>query len=139
VGGNKIEYAGNTSTPTTNLTTAKPVLNSVVSTPNAEFATGNISDFYLFTNINECEYMWILIQFLNPEVMAAYELDDIIVDKRVLAKGNVRPATGWTACLQSTCSQSRAKRIPSVQKTSRYVVPRYAPRPFFIGGRRFRN
>jgi len=80
--------------------------------------------------------MWIPIQFLNPEVMAAYELDDIIGDEQVLAKAReCVPATGWTACLQSTCSQSRAKRIPSVQKNSRSVGPRYAPRPFFIGGR----
>jgi len=80
VGGNKIEYAGDTSTPTADLTTAKLVFNSVVSTPNVEFATGDISDFYLFTNMDESEYMWIPIQFLNPEVMAA------IVDERVLAK-----------------------------------------------------
>jgi hypothetical protein len=86
VGGNKIEYAGDTSTSTADLTTAELVFNSVVSTPNAEFATSDISDFYLFTDMDECEYMWIPIQFLNPEVMAAYELDDIIVDERVLAK-----------------------------------------------------
>jgi hypothetical protein len=66
VGGNKIEYAGDTSTPTADLTTAKLVFNSVVSTPNAEFATGDISDFYLFTDMDESEYMWIPIQFLNP-------------------------------------------------------------------------
>jgi hypothetical protein len=85
VGGNMIEYAGNTSTPTANLTTAKLVFNSVVSTPNAEFATGDISDFYLFTDMDKCDYMWIPIHFLNP-VMAPCELDDIIVDERVLAK-----------------------------------------------------
>jgi len=86
VGGNKIEYAGDTSTPTADLTTAKLVFNSVVSTPNAKFSTGDISDFYLFTDRDKCEHMWIPIQFLNPEVMAAYELDDSIVDERVLAK-----------------------------------------------------
>ena len=86
VGGNKIEYAGNTSTPTANLTNAKLVFNSVISTPNAEFATGNISDLYLFTDMDESEYMWIPIQFLNPEVMAAYKLEDLIVDGRVLAE-----------------------------------------------------
>jgi len=86
VGGNKIDYAGDTSMPTADLTTAKLVFNSVVSTPNAEFAAGNNSDFYLFTDMDKCEYMRIPIQFLNPEVMAAYELDDSIVDERVLAK-----------------------------------------------------
>jgi hypothetical protein len=61
VGGNKIEYADDTSTPTANLTTAKLVVNSVVSTPDAKFATGDISDFYLFTNMDKCKYMWIPI------------------------------------------------------------------------------
>ena len=86
MGGNKIEYAGDTSTPTADLTTAKLVFNSVVSTPNAEFATGDISDFYLFTDMDESEYMWIPIQFLNPKVLAAYELENLIVDGRVLAE-----------------------------------------------------
>jgi len=130
VGGNKIEYAGDTSTPTANLTTAKLVFNSVVSTPNAEFATGDISDFYLFTNMDESEYMWIPIQFLNPEVMAAYELEDLIIDGRVLAeisKGMYGlPQAGRLAYDQLVLN-------------SRFVAPCYAPRPFFIGGRRFRN
>jgi hypothetical protein len=86
VGGNKIEYAGDTSTPTADLTTAKLVFNSFVSTPNAEFATGDISDFYLFTDMGESEYMWIPIQFLNPEVLGAYELESLIVDGRVLTE-----------------------------------------------------
>jgi hypothetical protein len=85
VGGNKIEYAGNTLTPTADITTAKLVFNSVVSTPAAKFATGDISDFCLFTDMDKCEYMWIPIQFLNPEVIAAYELKDLIVDGVVLA------------------------------------------------------
>ena len=80
VGGNKIEYTGNTSTPTADLTTAKLVFNSVVSTPNAEFATVDISDFYLFTDMDESEYMWIPIQFLNPEVMAANSKTSFLTD-----------------------------------------------------------
>jgi len=86
VGGNKIEYAGDTLTPTADLTTAKIVFNSVVSTPDAEFVTGDISDFYLFTDMEENKYMWIPIQFLNAKVIAAYELKDLIVDGRVLAE-----------------------------------------------------
>jgi len=36
--------------------------------------------------MDKSEYMWLLIQFLNPEVMAAYELEDLIVDGRVQAE-----------------------------------------------------
>jgi hypothetical protein len=36
--------------------------------------------------MDESEYMWIPIQFLNPEALAAYELENLIVDGRVLAE-----------------------------------------------------
>ena len=45
VGGDKIHYDGPIGTPTTNLTTIKCLLNSVVSTPGAKFMAINISDF----------------------------------------------------------------------------------------------
>jgi hypothetical protein len=47
VGGNRIDYPGNVSTPTADLTTAKILINSVISTPGARFATADISNFYL--------------------------------------------------------------------------------------------
>jgi len=141
VGGNKIEYAGDTSTPTADLVTAKLVVNSVVSTPNAEFATGNISDFYLFTNMHKSEYMWIPIQFLNPEVMAAYELEDLIVDGRVLAE----ISKGMYAChrldgLHTTNLFSILSKTDTIRARELTVcgVTLRAP-SFFIGSRRFRN
>ena len=47
VGGNLLDYHGDTSTPTTDLTTTKIHLNSVISTPNAKFATADIENFYV--------------------------------------------------------------------------------------------
>jgi hypothetical protein len=47
VGGNLIQYDGNVSSPTADLTTAKLIFNSVLSTPDAKFMTIDIKDFYL--------------------------------------------------------------------------------------------
>ena len=46
-GGNRVDYQGNVSTPTSDITTVKILLNSVVSTPEAKFMTVDIKDFYL--------------------------------------------------------------------------------------------
>ena len=49
VGGDKIDYPFDVSTKTADLTTAKLLFNSVLSTPNARFLTANLKDFYLGT------------------------------------------------------------------------------------------
>ena len=49
VGGDRIEYDGNVSTQTADLTTVKTHLNSVISTPNGRYMTGDLKDFYLGT------------------------------------------------------------------------------------------
>jgi hypothetical protein len=86
VGGNRIDYAGDTSTPTTDPTTAKLVFNSTISTPGARFMTIDIKDFYLETQMEHFEYMWIPITLLDPEIMRVYDLDNLVVDGRVLAE-----------------------------------------------------
>ncbi|EJK62784.1 hypothetical protein THAOC_16590 [Thalassiosira oceanica] len=49
VGGNRINYTGEVGTPTAEMLLVKVMLNSVVSTPGAQFMTTDISDFYLAT------------------------------------------------------------------------------------------
>jgi hypothetical protein len=49
VGGNLIHYPDKVSTPSADLTTVKILLNSVISTPHARFATFDLKDFYLGT------------------------------------------------------------------------------------------
>jgi hypothetical protein len=49
VGGNLIDYPGNVSTPTADMTTAKILFNSVISTPDARFMCTDVKDFYLNT------------------------------------------------------------------------------------------
>jgi hypothetical protein len=47
VGGNCINCPGNKSTPTVNLTTAKLIINSTISTPGAKFLGIDLANFYL--------------------------------------------------------------------------------------------
>jgi hypothetical protein len=55
VGGNRIDYPDNVSTKTANLTTAKLLINSTISTPNAQYMTANLKDLYLGTAaMNTC-------------------------------------------------------------------------------------
>ena len=49
VGGDQLEFQGDTSTETAGLETAKMVVNSVVSTPDAKFMTIDISNMYMNT------------------------------------------------------------------------------------------
>jgi hypothetical protein len=49
VGGNQIEYQGDKSTRTAGLTTAKIIINSVISTLGAKFLVNDINNFYLNT------------------------------------------------------------------------------------------
>jgi hypothetical protein len=53
--GNLIQYDGNVSSPTADLTTAKLIFNSVVSTPDAKFMTIDIKDFHLNTPMDHYE------------------------------------------------------------------------------------
>ena len=49
VGGNSIDYPGEKRTPTTEITTIKIRLNSVVSTPEAKYLCTDVHNFYLNT------------------------------------------------------------------------------------------
>ena len=47
IGGNRINYPGDVSTPTADLLTVKLLINSIMSTKGAKFFTLDISNFYL--------------------------------------------------------------------------------------------
>jgi hypothetical protein len=57
VGGDQIEYPGDKSTRTAGLTTAKILINSVISTLGAKFLVIDINIFYLNTPLGRFEYM----------------------------------------------------------------------------------
>jgi hypothetical protein len=56
-GGDRVDYPGDTSTKTADLTTVKWHVNSVISTDGARYMTGDLKDFYLGTPMEHYEYM----------------------------------------------------------------------------------
>ena len=74
VGGDRINYSGDVATKTADITTAKLLLNSVVSTPNAKFMTLDVKNFYLNTPLKRYEYLRIPINLIPEEVIQQYQL-----------------------------------------------------------------
>jgi hypothetical protein len=88
VGGNRIDYPGETATPGADQTTVKLLVNSTISTPGGRYMCIDIKDFYLNTEMGRAEYMWISIDMLGADVIAAYQLEGYIVNNRVLVEIN---------------------------------------------------
>jgi hypothetical protein len=83
VGGDQIEYPGDKSTITAGLTTAKILINSVISTQDAKFLVIDIKNFYLNTPLGRFEYMVINLASLPQETIEKYDLNELAQDGRV--------------------------------------------------------
>jgi hypothetical protein len=73
-----INHPGEVSTKTANLCTAKLLLNSVISTPAAQFMTGNLKEFYLGTPMDRYEYMQVPIHMIPDDIIKIYNLTPLI-------------------------------------------------------------
>jgi len=80
VGGDRIDYAGNKSTPTADLVTAKLLINSTISTPKAIFYSIDLANFYLMTPMEEFEYMRLRIEIIPEEIIQKYNLQELVDD-----------------------------------------------------------
>jgi hypothetical protein len=69
-GSDKIEYHGSVTTKTADITTAKLLFNSVLSTPDAKFMTIDLKDFYLCSNLDVYKYVRIPTHILSPRIIA---------------------------------------------------------------------
>ena len=69
VGGDKINYPGETSTATSDLTTAKMVINSTISTPGARYCCLDVKKIYLGTPMSRYEYMRLPIGVVPDEII----------------------------------------------------------------------
>jgi hypothetical protein len=83
VGGDQIEYPGDKSTRTAGLTTAKILINSVISTQDAKFLVIDINNFYLNTPLGRFEYMVINLASLPQETIETYDLNELAQDGKV--------------------------------------------------------
>ena len=79
-GGKQIDYPGEVSTPTNDLTTAKCLVNSILSTSNAKGMCADITYFYFNTEMNRFEYMKVKEDFIPEEIREQYNLKDVVVD-----------------------------------------------------------
>jgi hypothetical protein len=75
VGGNLINYPGNTSTPTADMTTAKLLINSTISQPDAKWLGIDLKDFYLNTPMERREYITIPLNLIPDEIIQQYHLE----------------------------------------------------------------
>jgi hypothetical protein len=77
-GGNWINYPGNKSTPTANLTTAKLLINSTISTPGAKFLGIDLAKSYLNTPMPNPEYMHLCLDIIPDKIINHYNLCNIV-------------------------------------------------------------
>ena len=74
MGGNLIDYPYELTTRTADLTTTKLMWNSVISTPGAEYACGDIVNMYLKTSLDRPEYMRMPIKLIPQAIIDQYNL-----------------------------------------------------------------
>lgn len=74
VGGNLIDYPGDKSTRTADITTVKLLVNSTISTPKAELMCMDLKNFYLGTPLDRSEYMKVHISKIPAEIIKEYKL-----------------------------------------------------------------
>ena len=80
MGGDQDDYPFAVSTKTADLTTAKLLFNSVLSTPEAKCFGIDLKDFYLGTPMDRYEYMRVPIWMLPDAIVEQYNLTDLFDD-----------------------------------------------------------
>ena len=78
----------NVSTHTASMETIKTHWNSVISTPNAKYCTGDISNMYLMSDLINSEYVKFKVDMIPPHIIAHYKLKNLIHDGYIYAKIN---------------------------------------------------
>ena len=73
-----MEITGNINAPTASVTTAKCVLNIVVSTPGARCMLANIKHFYLNNILPDPEFMRITLKIIPQEIIDVYNLATLV-------------------------------------------------------------
>ena len=79
-GGNLIIYPGELTTRTADLTTAKVLWNSVVSTPGAKFMGIDIKSFYLTAPLDRYEYMKMPLSIFPEHTKKDYNMEANAID-----------------------------------------------------------
>jgi hypothetical protein len=83
VGGNLIQYPGDVSTRSADLTTSKYLWNSTISTEGAKYMCLDIKNFYLGTAMYSFKYMRVAIKLIPQEIIVQYNLLPMVSDGHV--------------------------------------------------------
>ena len=80
IGGDKVDYQGDVTTCTADLTTIKMHLNSTISTPDAKFMRLDLKNFYLNTPLDEHMFAHLAIKYIPKQFMDEYNIWDLVVN-----------------------------------------------------------
>jgi hypothetical protein len=80
VGGDRLDYSGNITTSTADITTFKVLINSTLSTEEAAMMMMNIKNYYIDTPLPRFEYMKMLLSHFPEEIIQKYNLNALAVD-----------------------------------------------------------
>jgi hypothetical protein len=80
VGGDRLDYSGDVTTSTADITTLKILINSTLSTEDAAMMMMDIKNYYLGTHLPRYEYMRMLFSRFPEEIVDKYNLKTLAVD-----------------------------------------------------------
>jgi hypothetical protein len=80
VGGDRLDYSGDTATSTADITTFKILINSTLSTTKAKMMMMDIQNYYLGTPLPAYEYMILPITILPLDIIEKYDLKRLAVN-----------------------------------------------------------
>jgi hypothetical protein len=80
VGGDMLDYSGDVTTSTADITTFKTLINSTLSTADAAMMMMDIKNYYLGTPFPHFEYMKMLLSRFLEEIVEKYNLDALAID-----------------------------------------------------------
>ena len=62
--------------------------NSVISTPNAQYCTGDISNMYLMSDLIDSEYVKFKVDLIPPRILQYYNIQHLINEGYIYARIN---------------------------------------------------
>jgi hypothetical protein len=80
MGGNRLDYSGDVTTSTANITTFKILINSTLSTEDATMMMMDIKNYYLGIPLPRFSYMEMLLSRFPEEIIQKYNLNTLAVD-----------------------------------------------------------
>jgi hypothetical protein len=130
VGGNLIQYSGDVSTCSTELTTFKCLWNSTISTAGETYMRLDVNNFYLGTPMDSFKYMCIPIKLIPHEIFEEYNLLSLMSDGNVyieVQKGMYAPPLSQHSCKPTPFPPYIHPWIPPNQIQSRSMAPCNTP------------